>query len=163
MRVPGVFFMRVAKPAGFKGILPSPAIACTPPVDSLVRPAVSGCRSETSRFATVPVPNTPKLSDSLFDRGPVVSRTFRHGGLFRTTLEPPAYVSSTGVFLSLAAAQRTVVKRSRRGHSQSPEVLRAIDPRSRPAAATSSSQKTPESSAHPLELSAPTRLSVTTG
>jgi hypothetical protein len=35
--------------------------------------------------------------------------------------------------------------------------------KSRPAAATSSSEKTPESSAHPLELSAPTRLSVTTG
>ena len=34
--------------------------------------------------------------------------------------------------------------------------------RSRPAAATSSSEKTPESSAHPLELSDPTRLSVTT-
>lgn len=33
----------------------------------------------------------------------------------------------------------------------------------RPAAATSSSEKTPESSAHPLELSDPTRLSVTTG
>jgi len=33
----------------------------------------------------------------------------------------------------------------------------------RPAAAISSSEKTPESSAHPLELSAPTRLSVTTG
>ena len=33
----------------------------------------------------------------------------------------------------------------------------------RPAAATSSSEKTSESSASPLELSRPTRLSVTTG
>ena len=33
----------------------------------------------------------------------------------------------------------------------------------RPSGATASSQKTPESSAHPLELSAETRLSVTSG
>jgi len=32
-----------------------------------------------------------------------------------------------------------------------------------PVPATSSSEKTPDSSAHPLELSDPTRLSVTTG
>ena len=32
----------------------------------------------------------------------------------------------------------------------------------RPSGVTDSSQKTPESSAHPLELSDPTRLSVTT-
>ena len=43
--------MRVAKPAGFKGFLPSPAIACTPAVDSLVRPAVSKLQSfESSQF-----------------------------------------------------------------------------------------------------------------
>ena len=39
-------------------------------------------------FATVPVPNAPKLSDSLVHRGPLVNRTFRKGGPFRTTLEP---------------------------------------------------------------------------
>ena len=41
----------------------------------------AGGRSETPRFATVPVSNGPKLSNSLVHRGPLVSRTFRQGAL----------------------------------------------------------------------------------
>ncbi len=37
--------------------------------DSLVRNRDTGCRAEMSLFATVPVPNGPKLSDSLVHRG----------------------------------------------------------------------------------------------
>ena len=62
------FFMRVTKPAGFKGFLASVAIVCTPVVDSLVRPAVSGCRSEIPLIVTVAVPDGPKRSDSRVTR-----------------------------------------------------------------------------------------------
>ena len=37
------------------------------------------CRNATFRHGT-PVPNAPKLSDSLVHRGPLVNRTFRQGG-----------------------------------------------------------------------------------
>ena len=81
------------------------------PPKSLVRNRDKGCRSEMPLFGTVPFPNGPKLSDSLVSNPLQVSRTFRKGGPFRTTLELRAYVTSTSVPQISSAAQRSVVKR----------------------------------------------------
>ncbi len=52
----------------------------------------TGCRSKMPLFDTVPVPNGPKLSDSLVNTPLQVNRTFRYGVPFGTDLEPPETV-----------------------------------------------------------------------
>ena len=90
--MPGVSSCADANPQTVKGFATNRQRPTASSDDSLVRNRDTGCRSEMPLFATVPVPNGPKLSDSLVNNPLQVNRTFRYGVPFWTALEPPKTV-----------------------------------------------------------------------
>ena len=75
------FFFRGRKPLTCQTICDDVRTSSARGGNSLVRTVVHGVRTEKPHFATVPVSNPPKLSDSLVYNPRQVNGTFRNGGL----------------------------------------------------------------------------------